>query len=42
MAKSKENIQVNKINLLDSKGKKKDTIELNKDIFRGKYTGGLL
>lgn len=42
MAKAKENTQVNRIVLFDAKGKKADTLELNKDIFNGEFSKSLL
>lgn len=38
----KSDAQINKIPLFDSKGKKSDTVELNKDVFNGKFKEALL
>lgn len=37
-----DNVQINKIPLFDSKGKKAETIELNKEVFNGKFNEALL
>jgi large subunit ribosomal protein L4 len=42
MTKAKTDKQVNRIPLFDSKGKKADTLELNKEIFDGKFSKPLL
>ena len=42
MAKTKADTQINKIPLFDLKGKKSDFLELNKDVFNGKFSKGLL
>ena len=40
--KQKSKTPVNKIPLFDSKGKKKETLELNKDVFKGHFNKALL
>ena len=40
--KTKKEIQFNKITLHDTKGKKKEDFELNKDVFNGKFNESLL
>lgn len=42
MAKKTSNIQINKIPLFSSGGKKLDSMELNKDVFNGKSNNALL
>ncbi len=40
--KKQKNSEINRVPVVDAKGKKVDTVELDKDIFNGKFNEGLL